>query len=220
MKQPDYVVGVTGASGSILGIRIIEALLDSGAAVAGIISDAGRKVAAHELPDARHDSSLNGILRTRKRAHSLAAFREYADDDLFAPPASGSSGFRAVVIAPCSMKTLGCVAGGIAESLIGRAADVALKEGRKCVLVPRETPLGLIHLENLVRVKRAGADVVPPMLAFYNRPASLDDAVDFVVGRVLDLLGVEHRLYRRWTELAPAERPARRRRNTGKGKRT
>ena len=209
MKQPAYVVGITGASGSILGIRLIEELLNSGAAVAGIVSDAGRQVAGHELPEARRDPSIAGILGARKRARSLAGFREYADDDLFAPPASGSSGFRAVVIAPCSMKTLGCVAGGIAESLIGRAADVALKEGRKCVLVPRETPLGLIHLENLVRVKRAGADVVPPMLAFYNRPESLDEAVDFVVGRVLDLLGVEHRLYRRWTEAAPPKKPRR-----------
>jgi 4-hydroxy-3-polyprenylbenzoate decarboxylase len=124
----------------------------------------------------------------------------YDEQDLFAPVASGSSAPAAVVVAPCSMGSAGRIAGGMSGNLIERVADVALKEGRPLLLVPRETPLNQIHLENLLRLARAGARIVPAMPAFYQRPQSVADMVDFVVGKVLDSLGISHQLFQRWAE--------------------
>jgi 4-hydroxy-3-polyprenylbenzoate decarboxylase len=121
-------------------------------------------------------------------------------DDFFASVASGSNAPDAVVICPCSMGTLGRIAAGLSDSLLERAADVALKEKKTLLLVPRETPFNQIHLENLLRVSKAGGQILPAMPAFYQKPQSVEELVDFVVGKVLDNLGIEHKLFMRWGE--------------------
>jgi 4-hydroxy-3-polyprenylbenzoate decarboxylase len=124
----------------------------------------------------------------------------HADDDFFAPVASGSSAPDAMVVAPCSMGSLARIAAGLSGSLLERTADCMLKEGRPLLLVPRETPLSAIHLENMLKLARLGVRIVPAMPGFYGRPETLDDLVNFMVGKVLDTLGVEHRLLNRWGE--------------------
>ena len=188
------LLAITGASGSIYGLRLLEELLKGGHRVTLVASASGREVCRFEtgvelsdgdglkqcwgLPDA--DLTLRGV------------------NDLWAPEASGSAAPEALVIAPCSMGTVGRIAAGISGSLIERAADVMLKERRPLVLLPRETPLSSIHLENLLKLSQAGARIVPAMPAFYQRPESMDELVDFVVGKLLDQLGIEHSLFRPW----------------------
>ena len=194
-----YIIGITGASGAILGIRLIEELLGAGKPVGVIVSAAAWNIIDYEIgDDETRDRSLSGLVARRRPELDLARLSEYANDDLFAPPASGSFRFDAVVIAPCSMKTLSAVASGYADSLITRAADVALKERRRLVLVPRETPLARSHIENMLRARDAGADIVPPVPGFYTRPRTIDDVVDFTVGKVLNLLGIRHDLFPEW----------------------
>lgn len=134
---------------------------------------------------------------TAEELHALAT-ETFANDDWTAPPASGSARFDAVVIIPCSMNTLAKVAWGLSDNLITRAASVALKERRKLILVPRETPLSQVHLENMLKATQMGALVLPAMPGFYHRPKAVEDLVDFIVARVLDHLGVEHHLGKRW----------------------
>lgn len=192
------VVAITGASGSVYGLRLVEQLLASSCRVTLLLSEAGLEVLRYETGlDWSGDAAQ---LRQRMREHFAAgeALQHYAVGDLFAPAASGSAAPDAVVIAPCSMGTAGRVAAGIAGNLIERVADVALKERRELLLVPRETPFSQIHLENLLRLSRAGAHIVPAMPAFYQKPQSVDDLVDFVVGKVLDALRIEHSLFPRW----------------------
>jgi 4-hydroxy-3-polyprenylbenzoate decarboxylase len=129
-----------------------------------------------------------------------ASLEHYDQDDFFAPVASGSSAPQGVVIAPCSMGTAGRIAAGLSNTLIERVADVALKERRPLILVPRETPFNTLHLENLLRLSRAGAQILPAMPAFYHRPQTVEALVDFVVGKILDSLGIEHALFQRWGE--------------------
>lgn len=194
-----YIIGITGASGAILGIRLIEELLGAGKPVGVIVSAAAWNIIDYEIgDDETRDRSLSGLVARRRPELDLSRLSEYANDDLFAPPASGSFRFDAVVIAPCSMKTLSAVASGYADSLITRAADVALKERRRLVLVPRETPLARSHIENMLRARDAGADIVPPVPGFYTRPRTVDDVVDFTVGKVLNLLGIRHDLFPEW----------------------
>ena len=194
-----YIVGITGASGPVIGVRLVEELLRSGKEVASVVTPAAWGIMGHEMgPGGKWHSSLRELLGERGSTGGLQLLREYAHDDMFAPPASGSFKFDAVVVAPCSMKTLAGIATGFADTLIGRAADVALKEGRRCILVPRETPLNLIHLENLLKAKKAGADILVPVPGFYTRPRTVDDVVDFIVGKILNLLGIEHNLFRPW----------------------
>lgn len=192
------VVAITGASGSIYGLRLIEELLKLRLQVTVLISTAGRQVVAYEegLQLAADPGERQQLLRTYFDAGD--ALHHSAEDDFFAPVASGSSAPDAVVIVPCSMGTAGRIAAGLSENLIERVADVALKERRDLVLVPRETPFNQIHLENLLRLSKAGAHIVPAMPAFYHRPESMDDLVDFVVGKLLDALGVEQQLFERW----------------------
>lgn len=194
----ECVVAITGASGSIYGTRLVGELLERGHEVVLLVSQAGRQVAGHELGLQLPARGTEATVREWLGVGEDAALRHASDDDLFDPICSGSRVPDAVVIAPCSMATLGAVAGGIASSLIERAADVALKEGRKLIIVPRETPLNLIHLRNMVAVAEAGATVIPPMPAFYHKPQTIDDMVDFVVGKILDQLGVDHDLFKRW----------------------
>jgi polyprenyl P-hydroxybenzoate/phenylacrylic acid decarboxylase-like protein len=278
-QNPEYVVGITGASGSVYGVRLVQELLKRGSNVSLIISDPGKLVLEHELgikspreisknsPQTNNSQTMNACskhqnlknsekVEPRSKPNELCEFKTlirgfgfkdgkipisglisaeeideqqrcdqsldagmaggsdgnasenvawvngkfsyYADDDLMAPICSGSHFTRGMIIMPCSMATLGSVANGISSSLIERTADVMLKESRELVLVPRETPLNRIHLKNMLALQEAGAKVVPAMPAFYHKPQTIEDMVDFVVGKVLDVLRVEHDLFERW----------------------
>jgi 4-hydroxy-3-polyprenylbenzoate decarboxylase len=203
MKQ--VLVAITGASGSRYGLRLTQQLLQAGCRVSLLLSEPGRQVLNYECG---LDWSAERAERERQvRGHFQSEEIVCLENaDLFASVASGSNPADAMVICPCSMGTVGRVAAGLSETLLERAADVMLKERRPLLLVPRETPLSVIHLENLLRLSRAGAVVIPAMPAFYHKPQALDDLVDFVVGKVLDQLGVAHRLFRRWGGEDSAER--------------
>ncbi|MDO8880070.1 MAG: flavin prenyltransferase UbiX [Coriobacteriia bacterium] len=192
-----YTVVITGASGSAYGMRLVEQLLLVGE-VTLIFTKAGAEVTAYELgfelPETGAREAVLGFLELR----SDSPLRVVSHDDLFDAVASGSSAIDATIVMPASMGFVGSVAAGLASDLAERAADVTLKERRTLVMVPRETPLNLIHLRNLTALAEAGAVIVPAMPAFYQRPATVDDMVNFVVGKVLDVLGVEHRLFERW----------------------
>lgn len=191
-----YAVGWSGGSGIVYGLRLVEVLLAAGHEVHLSATGAALRVLRHEAGralDAAHPqlaALFAPALRARLFEHEPAAVE--------AAPASGSAGIRAVVLCPCSMGTLARVAHGFSSNLLERAADVALKEGRSLIVVPRETPLSVLHLENMLALARLGAVVLPAMPGFYHRPASVDDLVDFVVGKILDRLGLEHPLVRRW----------------------
>ena len=194
-------VVVTGASGSCYGMRLIEQLVLAGHDVSVVFTEAGREVSAFELGFQLPTEDA------RVAAVALAAFLELPTaeklriaypEDMFDAIASGSHRTDAMIVAPCSMGFLASVAHGLADDLPERAADVMLKERRPLVLVPRETPMSLIHLRNLTAAAEAGAIIVPAMPAFYTKPESVDDLVNFVVGKVLDVLDVEHNLFKRW----------------------
>lgn len=194
-------VVVTGASGSVYGMRLIEQLVLAGHEVSVVFTDAGREVTAFELGfDLPAEDSLVAAvsLATFLELPSAERLRIAYSDDLFDRIASGSHHTDAMVVCPCSMGFVASVAHGMANDLPERAADVMLKERRPLVLVPRETPLSLVHLRNLTTCAEAGAIVVPAMPAFYTKPESIDDLVSFVVGKVLDALEVEHTLFKRW----------------------
>lgn len=193
------VVAISGASGPIMGIRLIEELLNLGDEVAGIVSDAGWTVISHELSHTpTTDCPLKDLIQRRGITDNIKHFREFNQMDFFSPLASGSAGFEAIVVIPSSMKTLSAIANGYANTLITRICDVALKEHRKCIIVPRETPLNLIHIENMRKVVMAGASILPPTPGFYTRPKTIDDVVNFVVGKVLNIIGREHTFFRSW----------------------
>jgi 4-hydroxy-3-polyprenylbenzoate decarboxylase len=192
-KSPQSMfVGITGASGAPYAVRLVEQLAGAGVRLTLCVSDAGLGVLRHEL-------DLEGTTREQLTAAFLAraaaAAEVYAPDDIESPPASGSSFPDAAVICPCSLATAATIAAGTGRNLIHRAADVALKEGRPLVLVPREMPLSQIHLRRLLEVSRAGAVIVPPMPAFYAHPQSVSDLVDYVVGKVLAVLGFRQDLF-------------------------
>ena len=202
MSSPRTVtLAFTGASGLPYGLRLLECLLAAEMRVYLVYSPAAQMVARQELdlalPAQPHAAATLFAQRYGARPGQLTVF---AREDWLAPIASGSNPADAMAICPCSMGTVGAIAGGLADNLIERAADVMLKERRPLVLVPRETPLSTIHLENLTRLARAGAVILPPAPGFYGRPASVADLVDFVVARVLDQLGVAHSLGPRWGE--------------------
>ncbi len=194
-----YVICITGASGVIMGIRLIEELLKAGNNVGGIVSDSASRIINHEVfKNNESPSTLTEIL-TIRNCKNIDRFREFANNDFFTPVASGTGRFNAVIVIPCSMKTLAGIASGYAETLVNRAVDVALKEGRKCILVPRETPLNLIHLENLLKAKQAGCEILLPVPSFYTFPETVDDVIDVIVGKVLNLLNIEHKLFKNWS---------------------
>ena len=188
-------LGITGASGAPYAARLLDALLAADVEVGLCASSAGLEVVATELygdPDLDRDEVLRRFVGDR------AGVTVHAPNDWRAPYASGSAKVDAYVICPCSMGTAGTIASGTMSNLIHRAASVAIKEGRKLIVVPRETPLSDIHLENLLRLRRAGAVVLMAAPGFYNAPRSIDDLIEFVVGRCLDQLEIENTLTKRW----------------------
>ncbi|MCS7096322.1 MAG: UbiX family flavin prenyltransferase [Nitrososphaerota archaeon] len=179
------IVGISGASGVIYGIRTIEVLRELNVETHLIVTGSAVKIARAECDLDRED-----ITKMADKCYDV--------EDLTAPISSGSFLHDGMVIIPCSMKTLSGIATGYADNLLLRAADVCLKERRKLILVPRETPLNMIHIRNMLTLAEAGAIILPAMPAFYGRPKSVDELINYVVGRVLDQLGISHSLYRRW----------------------
>ena len=194
MRDDPIVMAITGASGAPYAVRLLEQLLVAGQRVQLILSSHGLRLLQTETDVVSMDS-LRGVVGAARFDRLVTVFD---DGDRGAAPASGSARNRGMVICPCSMGTLSAISQGTSRSLVERAADVALKERRRLVLVPRETPYSAIHLENMLRVTRAGAVVMPASPGFYHRPASIAELVDFMVARILDHLDVEHSLGRRW----------------------
>ena len=191
-------LGVTGASGAPYAARLLEALTDAECEVGVCISAAGLEVLATELYGSARLSRDETIARFTE--HARGGVTVFEPDDWRAPYASGSAKVDAYVICPCSMGTLGTIASGAMSNLIHRAASVALKEERRLVLMPRETPLSAIHLQNMLTLRSAGATILFLAPGFYHGAETVDDLVDFVVGRALDLIGMENALIRRWGE--------------------
>jgi 4-hydroxy-3-polyprenylbenzoate decarboxylase len=202
MAANDLVLALTGASGAPYGVRLLEVLLRSGRTVHLVLSPAAVQVIEHELDRrVRLDRfALADLLGDAASAYDAAQVRYHHFMDFQAGIASGSFLTGGMVVCPCSMGTVAAIAHGLSQNLIHRAADVHLKERRTLVLVPRETPMHLLQLRNLVACAEAGAVVLPAMPAFYTRPQTLQDAVDFIVGRICDQLGIENQLLPRWGE--------------------
>lgn len=201
-----WIIGITGASGAVYGVTLCRRLLEAGCELHLVITDAGWRVLAEEL----------GWDAARRRNSLEAAFGDAMADgrltlhplgDIGAPIASGSFLCAGMAIVPCSMGTLSAISHGASDNLLTRAADVMLKEGRTLLLVPRETPLNAIHLENMLKLARLGARIIPAMPAFYHGPKTMEDLVNFVVGKVMDNMGIPHSLFNRWGD-APQGGPA------------
>lgn len=198
--QPSVAIAITGASGALYATRTLAALLERGVHVELIVSDYGRRLLRDELGEAAAVDRLLPYLRERYGVQAPAsALTLHSNRDLGATLASGSHGCSGMAIVPCSMKTLAAVAHGLSRNLVERAADVMLKERRRLVIVPRETPMSLPQLRNMVLCAEAGAMILPAMPAFYQQPRTLDDLADFMAGKVLSALGFEHSLYPEWT---------------------
>ena len=192
------IVGITGATGVIFGVRLLEALKAAGVETHLVLSRWGQRTVEHEtgLTSAELESRASVV---------------HGSGNMAATISSGSFPTDGMVICPCTMRTVATIAHGNGENLVHRAADVVLKERRRLVIVPRETPLSEIHLENLLKLARMGVSIVPPMPAFYNRPATLDDMIDHIVARVLDQFGIEAVFARRWDGVMHASKPTLRR---------
>ena len=203
-------LALTGASGMPYGLRLAECLIAAGCRVWLLYSQVAQVVARQEmdlvLPS--RPAELEAMLAQRFAA-APGQLRVFGREEWFAPLASGSNPADAMVVCPCTMGTLAAIAAGLSPNLIERAADVAIKEGRKLVLVPRETPFSAIHLENMLKLARLGVVILPPSPGFYHHPQTVGDLVDFVVARVLDQLRVPHRLMARWGGADEADGDAR-----------
>ena len=184
IMKKKIIVGITGSSGVMLGIRALDELKKAGVETHLVITDVARKVIEEET-----DQKVGDVEKLATHVHGI--------DDFFAPIASGSFRTDGMIVIPCSMKTLAGIAHGYSSNLLLRTADVVLKERRKLVIVPREMPLSLIHIKNMERVTLAGAVVLPPMLTFYSKPKSIDDMVRHVIGKAFDQFGIETD-YKRW----------------------
>jgi 4-hydroxy-3-polyprenylbenzoate decarboxylase len=192
MNDAPVTLAMTGASGARYAVRLLQVLNDAKVPVSLIISDVGWRLLNEEM-EIRDEAGL------RKLTGDWSQVKMFADNDRGATPASGSAPSRGMVVCPCSMGTLASIAQGTTRSLIERAADVCLKERRKLILVPRESPYSSIHLENMLRLTNAGAVVLPASPGFYHRPESIDELIDFVVGRVVAQLGIGVRIGPRWS---------------------
>ena len=199
-SRRSVAIAITGASGAVYATRTLAALLERGIHVELIVSDYGRRLLRDELGEAATVDQIVPYL-TGKYGAGVAAgsINLHSNRDLGATIASGSHGCSGMAIVPCSMKTLAAIAHGLSRNLIERAEDVMLKERRRLVIVPRETPMSLPQLRNMVLCAEAGAMLLPAMPAFYQQPTTLDDLADFMAGKVLSALGVEHELYPPWT---------------------
>jgi 4-hydroxy-3-polyprenylbenzoate decarboxylase len=192
-------VGVTGASGALYAVRTIAALLEQGCRLEIVFSEFGRRLMMDELgPEAKIDRLLDLLVERHGDGVRKGSFVLHSNRDLGATLASGSHRADAMVVVPCSMKTLAAVAHGLSRSLIERAADVMLKEKRRLVLVPRETPMSLPELRNMVACAEAGAMILPAMPAFYQQPKTIDDLASFIAGKILNALGFDQQLFPPW----------------------
>ena len=199
MSTRTIALGITGASGAAYAMRTMAALLERGCHLEVVISDYGRRLLRDELGDrASADRLREYLVDTYGQQAAQGTYALLSNRDLGAAIASGSHDCDAMVIVPCSMKTLAGVANGLSRNLIERAADVMLKERRRLVLVPRETPMSLPQLRNMVLCAEAGAMILPAMPAFYQMPKTLDDLADFMAGKILSALGFSHELYPQW----------------------
>jgi 4-hydroxy-3-polyprenylbenzoate decarboxylase len=199
------IVGITGASGAMLGQRLVKALLDGGNEVHAIVSPSGSLVFAEELGISL--GKTHADIEKNFKAHfgNPKALAVAPADDFAARVSSGSSKMDAMVICPCSLSTVASIAHGVTMNLIHRAASVSIKEKRPLILVPRESPLSPIHLKNLLYLSEIGVHIVPATTAFYHKPKTVEQMVDFTVGRVMDLMGIENNLFPRWREQSAAE---------------
>ena len=179
------IVGISGASGAVYGWRLLAVLRQAGCEVHVVVSEHGWEVLAHECKVGRNE--IAGLVH-----------RLYDNVDTGAALASGSFKTDAMVVAPCSMRSLGAIANGLADNLLVRAADVTIKENRKLILVPRETPLSVIHLDNMLKLAQIGVRIMPASPGFYHNPPDLPSLVDMMVGKVCDMLGIDHDLFKRW----------------------
>jgi len=192
-------LALTGASGMPYALRLLECLLQADCRVYLLYSAAAQVVARQELELTLPASSSEAQrLLSERYAAAAGRLRVFGREEWFAPVASGSNPADAMVVCPCTMGTLAAIAGGMSDNLIERAADVTLKENRKLILVPRETPFSAIHLENMLKLARLGVTILPANPGFYHHPQSVADLVDFVVARVLDHLGISHELLPKW----------------------
>lgn len=182
------ILALTGASGIKIGVRVAEKISENNQLYT-IVSDSAKEVMDYEL---------EGRGEILKKLEDISE-KVFDEDEMGASLSSGSFKTDGMIIAPCSMKTLGAISSGVPRNLIERAADVTLKEKRKLVVVPRENPLNQIHMENMLKLSRAGAEIVPPVMAFYFKPESLEDMINHIVGKVLERFDLEHDLYREWS---------------------
>ncbi|KPU43041.1 putative aromatic acid decarboxylase [Oxobacter pfennigii] len=194
----EYTIAITGASGVVYGVRLIEKLLELNNKINVIVSNSGKIVLEEEMDfKYQNDKELFKI-------NFLSFFKDnnnlcyYEIDDMMAPIASGSHKTDCMVVIPCSMSTLAAINNGLSKNLLERAADVTMKEGRKLILVPRETPFNTIHLKNMMELSQWGVKILPAMPGFYNNPTTLDDIISFIVGKTMDLMGIENDVYKRW----------------------
>ncbi len=202
-SRSSVALGITGASGALYATRTLAALLERGTHVEVVVSEYGRRLLRDELGDAATVDQLLPFLTDKYGAGvSAGSINLHSNRDLGATIASGSHGCSGMAIVPCSMKTLAAIAHGLSRNLIERAADVMLKEKRRLVIVPRETPMSLPQLRNMVLCAEAGAMILPATPAFYQQPRTLDDLADFMAGKILSALGFEHELYPPWTGTA------------------
>jgi 4-hydroxy-3-polyprenylbenzoate decarboxylase len=202
-----FVIAITGASGSILGIRVLEELLK--------VSEVHLVISSNTFSIIKHETGIDWIdkdkgqgAKNRMKKTENIIREHFKTDRLFfyedtymeSPIASGSFKTDGMFVVPCSMKTLSGIANGYANTLIERAADVTIKEGRPLLLSPREMPFSAIHLENMLKLSRIGVKIAPPVIAFYHQPQKIDDIVDFIVGKILDLFNLKHELFKRWRD--------------------
>jgi len=198
-RRRSFALAITGASGAVYAMRTMAALLERGCHLELVVSDYGRRLLRDELGDAAAVDRLTDFLVARYGDAVLNGTSTlYSNKDLGAKIASGSQGCEGMVVVPCSMKTLAGIAHGLSRNLVERAADVMLKERRPLIIVPRETPMSLPQLKNMVLCAEAGAMMMPAMPAFYQMPTTLDDLANFMAGKILSALGFEHDLYTAW----------------------